>query len=180
MLQVILFPIPLVLPPPAPVQPPKPASETTLAFRLEPGPMRDGVPSHFDVVLRNVSGHDLILPKPAVECSDTLSGAIWVYARFVPADPTRQVRGRGCIRDGILVPVLDRVKRWQTLHAGESVSFGVVTPDAYQPGQYTVWAAYEPAYLSAEDRETLHQAGMEAPADKLETPAVQYRVPAAQ
>jgi hypothetical protein len=158
------------------------ASGGGMEIQLEPLAVQDGLPMRFAVLLVNISGHELRLPQPYLECADSISGFIFLRARYAPTDPSKHALGRGCVADELRRPIAERVKNWKTLKAGESLRFEMnltdAVPDAPGAGSYTIWADFTPAWVSAEDLQTLHRDGLDVLTEKIQTVPMHYEVSA--
>lgn len=153
-----------------------------LRLSLEPIQSVGSLPIHFAIVLTNVSGHDLRLPRPALECGDVINGYLFLRAQYVPSDSNSHPLSRSCVIDHAYTPILDRAKKWNALAPGESlrveIDLAKAVPDAPSPGTYTIWADFTPPTVGSEDLKLLQQQGIAVPTYRLATPAVEYHVPA--
>lgn len=156
--------------------------DTAGGVKLTVEPIRSTapLPMWFVIRLTNVSHHDLRLPKPALECGDVANGSVYLHGRFLPSQSSGPLTGSGCVADSFHVPILDQLKRWNTLAAGESLRFDIeltrVVPNAPAAGTYTIWADYTPPYVSPAELKLLDQNGIAVPTSSLATTPVEYRV----
>lgn len=71
-------------------------------------------------------------------------------------------------------PILDRVRQWTILHAGEGLTLHAdrarLLYDDSQPGIYVFWATYKTPSIDLADRKTLEEAGMDFPRGSSTTP----------
>jgi len=148
-----------------------------LELSLEPKDIQGGVPQTFTFVLVNTSDHDVRIPAtPVVNCHSQYSGSIWLVHTFTPLTPGSPGPGGGCAASKYnWPPLMDRVKEWKVLRAGESLRIaGAKNFDDKEAGTYKFWAEYEPPYISSDDQATLRQAGIDFPHDELATAHITY------
>jgi hypothetical protein len=151
-----------------------------VAIRLNPSHLQNGLPLVFEVVLTNISGHDLRLPQPQLECANSMNGFIFLRASFLPADASMHPTSHGCAVDSFSRNTLERAKSWQTLASGASLSYEFrlqdAVPDAPAAGRYTVWADFTPAAVSPDEIQMLHQNGIDVPTATVTTVPVHYEI----
>ena len=154
-----------------------PAKSDNLELRLVPGEMQAGVPQAFTFVLVNISDHDVRVPStPSFDCFDNYDGTLWLRLKFTPLIPGPLGHIFGC--GGTRVnwpPVMDRVKKWKVLHAGESFSISANKDfDDKQAGTYEFWVNYRPPALLDGDEATLRKAGIDYPHEELSSAHVVF------
>ena len=160
----------------------KPKPEVSLL--LQPEKVVEGVPQAFTFVLTNISGEDLRLPEPDIDCGNpTSQGAIWLDESWQPTNGTGLGKGLGtCDFGGSSlppVPVTERAQKWRLLRTGESI---YITASCFRlhyetpkPGTYTFSATYLPPLLSSEDLQLLKRVGIVVPQQKALSASIQYR-----
>jgi hypothetical protein len=149
-------------------------------LQLRPDSITDGVPQGFTFSLVNTSGHDVRVPKPAIECEDSFDGALWLRLDFTAFGDAEIYGVRGCASDTMATPpILDRAKTWTLLHAGQKLSWSATRErldyDSRQPGIYEFWAEYSPPAIDPADREKLRAAGIDYPQAKLASGHIAFR-----
>lgn len=138
-----------------------------LELRLKPGKLVNGVPESFTFVFVNVGDHDIRMPQPSL-CSDSVFGTLYLG---LEVEPPRTVGGFGCGGSiggsGHQNTMLESAKNWKVLKPGESLKASFAGSKLFStqqaPGRYDFWAEYNPPKISAEDRQTLTEAGIDFP-----------------
>src|SRR5579863_2735811 len=69
------------------------AQDSSLQLRLEARDVRAGVPERFVFILVNRGLHDVVVPKPSVECGDLFNGTVSVHLDFSPLHPSTESEG---------------------------------------------------------------------------------------
>ena len=155
-----------------------------LAIVLEPEQMVDGVPQAWTFVLTNVSGHELRLPQPSIDCSNpTATGSVWMNESWTLGDGTGLGKGGGACDGGGTglppVPVVERARGWRVLRPGDhlyvkaerqSLHYGSATS-----GVYCFSAMCLPPSLSEEERQQLKAAGIAVPERRSESGSLTFR-----
>jgi hypothetical protein len=144
-----------------------------LELRLQPEAMDRGVPQEFSFLPVNHTDHDVRLPLPAIECSDSYNGEIRLHLVFTPLKGG-PVGGGGCAADRMdWPPIMERVREWRIVHPGETLTLkarhGQLHYDGQQPGRYEFWATYSPPSILPSDQEKLHAAGIDFARESLTT-----------
>jgi hypothetical protein len=155
-------------------QTPEQRTAANLELRLQPETLKGGVPQAFRFELVNISDHDVWAPMPTVQCEDGFDGSIDLSLDFRPLDPGPPGEGFGCAGDRLGWPsILDRVKEWKVLHAGEKLTLTAdrahLHYDSDRAGRYEFWASYSPPSVEPADQAILRQAGIDFPLGKLAT-----------
>jgi hypothetical protein len=124
-----------------------PTPIANLELRLLPGEMANGVPQAFTFELINVSRHNVWVPEPTVECTNTYNGYLWLRVRFTPLYSPGSETGGGCAGDKLnWPPILERAQEWKLLPPGEAVEKTVPRAELHyevgQSGRYEFWAEY--------------------------------------
>ncbi len=143
-----------------------------LSLQAVPGPLSNGIPQRFTFLLKNESNHPIVLPRPILDCGGSYTGEIWLRYHFTPRDPASRGVGFGCAADKYQWPsILDRVKEWKALQAGELLT---VEGDAQtlhlqelQAGDYDLWVEYIPPFVPDDDLRTLTRFGYRTALRKL-------------
>jgi hypothetical protein len=161
-------------------QAPSAKPTSNLELRLHAKAMQHGVPQAFTFLLVNRSDHNVRVPMPSVGCENAFAGALQLRLHFVPLKPVAPSGlGHGCACDtGNWPPILERVAAWQVLHAGESLSLGAGKSQLYYEtdlsGSYEFWVEYAPPVITADDQQTLQQAGIDVPHGPLTSPYLKF------
>lgn len=145
----------------------------SLELHLIPGEMLHGFPQTFTFTLTNVTQHNVWVPDPSMECSNSLRGYLWLGLRSVPFHPPGSETREQCVVDGFREPILIRVQKWKVLAPGEAIentaSRAQLRYEVKQPGTYEFWAEYNPPSLRLEDQQALRERGVDFPFEKLIT-----------
>jgi hypothetical protein len=146
------------------------ARGSNLQLRLEARDVPAGVPEKFVFVLVNRGRHDVVVPKPTVECADLFNGTVRIQLDFTPLHPSPESEGmgRGCPTGrSDWPPILDRIKGWKTPRPGESLSIDATQQDLLvdgrAPGRYEFRARYKPPEISPYDQDILRKTGIDFP-----------------
>jgi hypothetical protein len=132
-----------------------------------------GLPQNFTFELMNSGTTDIRLPIPTLACGNDYRGSISIFVRFKATKPgLNQPPSGECVQDtSDYPPVLERIKTWKLLHAGERLSVSgdrsVFLYTDNLPGIYRLTATYTAPVLSANDRRQLRDAGIEFPHGKV-------------
>ncbi|HEX4166541.1 MAG TPA: hypothetical protein VHZ55_13825 [Bryobacteraceae bacterium] len=127
------------------------------------------MPNGFNFSIVNATDHDVKLPSPTVECSDSFDGYVMLYLKYIPSDGLGPMDGGGCARDrfGKWPSILERIKTWQTLGAGEALILKGKREQFFysdqRPGKYEFWASYTPPYVQDLDKQLLFGSGIDFP-----------------
>ena len=145
-----------------------------LELQLQPETDDGSVPTAFIFLLVNRSDHDVRLPTPSIQCSDSFDGWISLRLEFKPLTPGPAGGGGGCAGDTMnWPPVLERVKSWKVLGPGESLRLRADSSRLFyaadQPGTYEFCATYRPPSIKALDEGTLRAVGIDFPDRELST-----------
>jgi hypothetical protein len=159
-------------------QAPAPNGTQPLELRLVPQDVEDGIPGSFTILLVNHSGHDVRLPMPDSNCSDSYNGNVGLSVRYTPLVPAPSM-GHGCAADLYSwPPIMERIKDWRVVHSGESLNLLGADKKAYYdgglPGSYEIWAGYLPPFIDPSDQIILRAAGVDFPQTALTTPHVAF------
>jgi hypothetical protein len=166
---VVLF---LIVTPPARSQPAN--SAPTLELTLLPQRVGKGIPQAFTFRLVNRSNHNVWIPEPVIQCTDTSDGYLWLRVQATNGSSP----GYGCAADRAYdhgaPTVLDRAKEWKVLAPGAMIERTVpgaeLLYDAVQAGTYyEFWAEYYPPAITAADQQVLDERGIDFPVGKLAT-----------
>ena len=157
---------------------PKPIAN--LELRLLPGEMANGVPRGFTFELINVTRHNVWVPEPTVECTDSYEGYLLLRVKFTPLYSPGSETGGGCAGDKLnWPPILERAREWKLLPPGEAVEKTVpraeLRYEVGQSGTYEFWAEYYPPALEPADQQTLRERGIDFPLEKLTTSHLTFR-----
>jgi hypothetical protein len=146
----------------------------TLGLLLLPGGNDNASPQAFIVRLINHSEHNIWVPEPAVQCSDTIDG----YVRLRVQLPNGASSGYECVLDHYRLPVLDRIQKWKVLEPGamieETIPRAKLHYDAGQSGTYEFWAEYYPPALNAAEQQLLRERGIDFSLEKLASPHLTF------
>jgi hypothetical protein len=141
-----------------------------LDFAIVPGGFDKGVPQIVTFKLTNKANHNLWIPEPTIQCSDTYNGYLLLHVKLVGSPSSEP----GCVLDDYSsLTVLDRVQRWRVLAPGEEIE--KATPleklrySMAQTGTYEIWAEYDPPAITVGDRAILQERGIDFPIKKLGT-----------
>jgi hypothetical protein len=145
-----------------------------LELRLTPGELVNGVPQAFTFRLINVTLHNVWVPEPAMECTDSYNGYLWLGLKFTPLHMPGTEAGGGCAGDRLnWPPILERVQEWKLLPPGEAIETTVPRAELHyevgQSGTYEFWAEYHPPALQPADQRALRERGIDFPLEKLTT-----------
>ena len=134
--------------------------------------------------LRNVSTHDILIPRPRLDCADGMYGALLFQIVIQPAEISTQ--NSGCFADYSFADtqIDQRIKTWTRLTPSASLAFDKIIPPvprAPPHGRKTVrtysfTALYQPPYVSAQDLSILRAAQVYVPRSELKPPMLMYRV----
>ena len=152
------------------------AQQTThgLELRLKPGALQNGLPQTLTIELVNTGDHEIRLPLPVLTCEDMMKGSIHLNVAFQPSRPGYPSGyGRGCgggVYD-LQTAILQRVREWRVLAAGDSLTLEAQTIrgiansfyDEDKPGKYTYSVTYMPPYISDDHAQLLHIMGIDWP-----------------
>jgi hypothetical protein len=157
---------------------PKPIAN--LELRLLSGEMANGVPQAFTFELINVSGHNVWVPVPGVDCEDSYDGYLLLRVKFTPLHSPGSETGGGCAGDRLnWPPILERAQEWKLLPPDEAVEKTVrraeLHYEAGQAGTYEFWAEYYPPALEPADQQALGERGIDFPLEKLTTSHLTFR-----
>ncbi len=137
---------------------------TGLDFAIVPGSIDNGVPQVVTIRLTNRTNHNLWIPEPALQCSDSSNGYLLLHVKLV-GSPSLEP---GCVLDHYRsLTVLDRVQRWKVLAPGDG--FEKTAPLAKlhysmaQAGTYEIWAEYYPPTVNFDDQAILEERGIDFP-----------------
>jgi hypothetical protein len=154
-------------------------SVSELELRLFPIGASGVVPEGFTFEILNTSEHDVFLPTPELECTDAFTG--YVVLKMVVKTPNgKPLLGRGCAvdRGGNWPPILQRVKSWKVLHAGEAMTLKGLRKnllfDDTLVGTYEFWAEYNPPSVSPADSNLLRGSGIEFSERLLKTDRLRF------
>ena len=145
-----------------------------LELRLLPGEMVNGVPQEFTFRLINVTRHNVRVPEPTVECTDSYDGYLLLRVKFTPLHARGSETGGGCAGDRLnWPPILKRAQEWKLLPPGEAIEKTVPRAEMHyeigQSGTYEFWAEYYPPALEPADQQALRERGIDFPLEKLTT-----------
>ena len=155
-----------------------------LQLGLVPGEILHGIPQSFTFRLINFSNHNLWVAGLAVECTNTYDGYLSLRLKFTPSQSSASEMGGGCVEDKFFLKapnILDRVKEWKLLPPGEAVEKRASSAEllyaSEQKGIYEFWAEYTPPALQPEERQALHERGIDFPEEKLSTAHLTFSKP---
>jgi hypothetical protein len=150
-----------------------------LELRLSPGEMVNGVPQTFTFRLINVSQHNVWVPDPTVECSNSVGGYLSLGVQFAPLHPPGSETRGGCVVDEFKPPILVRAQKWKVLAPGEAIektaSRAQLRYEVELPGTYEFWAEYHPPMLRPGEQETLRERGVDFSVENLTTSHLTFR-----
>ena len=157
---------------------PKPIAN--LELHLLPGEMANGVPRVFTFELINVTHHNVWVPEPTVECTDSYDGYFLLRVKFTPLHPPGSETGGGCAGDKLnRPPILERAQEWKLLPPGEAIEKTVPRAELHyeagRPGTYEFWAEYYSPALKPADQQTLRERGIDFPLEKLTTSHLTFK-----
>jgi len=133
-------------------------------LQLRASEMVDGVPEVISFVFVNHGRYQVRIP-PVSPCIGRYSGTLILRLRFLPAVPGGNGVGGGCGGGIDHIPsILDQVKSWRRLEAGESFTATYKRAELFVsqqgPGDYDFWGEYRSPTLSAEEINALEHAGI--------------------
>jgi hypothetical protein len=145
-----------------------------LELRFVPGDMVNGIPQAFTFELINVTGHNVWVADPGVQCINSYYGYFSLRLHFTPLHPPASETGGGCVVDRFgWPPILERVQEWKVLPPGEeikkTVSLAAMHYEVKKAGTYEFWAEYSPPAAKPTDQQTLRERGIDFPLDPLTT-----------
>jgi hypothetical protein len=141
-----------------------------LEIRINAENVQSGTPGKLALTIVKGSSHDVVIPKPTIDCGDLFRGSVSVQLDFTPLHPSTESlgHGHGCpngVSDWPLI--LDRIKEWRTLRPSESIVVEADSSDWLfdfdQAGRYKVWGQYGPPEIFPHDQEILRQSGIDFP-----------------
>ena len=150
-----------------------PPKQNSLQLIIEAQSISHGTPQMFTFKIVNNTDHDIYLPKPTVECSDSFDGTLLLNVKFTPLNPDDGGRGGGCGGSswGEWPSILVRLKSWQIISAGKSLTINANQSLFFyeddKPGRYEFWATYKPAFVEKVDQELLFGIGIDFPRAEL-------------
>lgn len=165
------------------------ATQPEIAIELLATSLADGVPTGFTFVFTNVSGGNLSIPPPELDCiTPSSNGFIRFPWKFMPANGSEQGIGAGlgsCGPGGGMHPtppmtISSLTEKWIVLRPGQSHRFPANWPLGFgvlRSGAYTFSAEYVPPRLSSEAERLLSEAKIVVPRQKAETPEQHYAKP---
>lgn len=150
-------------------------------LQLRASEMVDGVPNSISFVFVNHGRYEVRVP-PVSPCIGRYSGMLILRLRFLPAVSGASGGGGGC-GGGLdhIPPILDQVKSWRRLGAGESLTATYKRSDLFvsqqAPGDYDFWGEYQPPTLSPEEMITLEHAGITVLQEPLTSAHLRFKRP---
>jgi len=148
-------------------------------LQLRASEMVNGVPELISFVFVNRGRYEVRVP-PVSRCVGRYSGTLILHFTFLPAPP--EGVGGGCA--GGLdhnPPILDQVKSWRRLGAGESFTATYKRTELFvsqqAPGDYDFWGEYQAPGLSAEEMNALEHAAITFLREPLTSPHLRFKRP---
>jgi hypothetical protein len=137
---------------------------TGLDFAIAPGSIDNGVPQVVTFRLTNRTSHNLWIPEPAIQCSDSSNGYLLLHVKLVGSPSP----GPGCVLDHYRsLTILDRVQRWKVLAPGDGIEktapIAKLRYSMAQAGTYEIWAEYYPPTINLVDQAILKERGIDFP-----------------
>jgi hypothetical protein len=153
---------------------------TNLELRFVPGYVVNGIPQAFTLELINVTGHNVWVADPGVQCIHSYYGYFSLRLKFTPLHPPAPESGGGCAGDKFgWPPILERVQEWTLLPPGEeikkTVSLAAMHYEARKAGTYEFWAEYAPPRGAAGRPADLRERGIDFPLDTLTTSHLTFK-----
>ncbi len=164
---------------------PSSGDEAQLELSLVPSRVaKHTLPRIITLRLRNVSTHDILIPRPHLDCADGMYGSLLFQIVIQPAEVFTQ--NSGCFADYSFAhaQIDQRIGTWMRLGPGASLAFDKNVPpvrraplrDRKTVRTYSFTALYQPPYVSAQDLSSLRAAQVYVPRSELKTPVLLYRV----
>jgi hypothetical protein len=151
-----------------------PPKQNSLRLVIKVESISHGTPQAFTFKIVNNTDHDIYLPKPTVECSDSFDGALLLNVKFTPLNPDDDTGGgSGCAADGWgdWPSIIVRLKSWLILRAGKSLTINanksLFLYEDNRPGRYEFWATFKPAFVKKVDQELLLGMGIDFPSSEM-------------
>ena len=172
---IALFLFPLAVP----CQKPRKVTRPKLQLQLKLGDFRDGLPTHFVILLRNISNQDVsVAETDYVNCRNEVNGTINLHIAINGGEGG----SRGCPGDSP-EQIEVRAFSWRVLRPGESLQLGKRDlQDGHWPhnnlktGKYAFWADYIPPKFSESDRVWLRTAGINVPDSELASEYYEFTI----
>jgi hypothetical protein len=160
----------------APCQKPIKETRSKLQLQLKLGEFRDGLPTQFVILLRNISKENVSVPETEyVNCRNLWRGTVNLHVAINGGEGI----SLGCPGDGLPEQIEVRALSWHVLRPGESLQLG--TRDEHlqlqnlKTGKYAIWADYTPPKFSEADRVWLKTAGINVPQSQLTSRSYEFK-----